>query len=134
MWWRLSRQGYELGQDAGSRRAMKRRVGSGNIPALLADKDKMAIGWCSIAPREQYPALGRARILRRLDSEPVWLIVCFHIPKGYHEQGLGEKLARGAVAHAESCEAKTVEAYPTIPRSKKPPPVLSFMVLRRVKS
>ncbi len=132
MWWRLSRREFEKGQGAGNRRAMKRLVDSGNIPGLLAYKGKTAIGWCSIAPREKYCTLERSRVLKRLDSEPVWSIVCFYIRKGYHGQGVGEKLTRGAVEYARSCGAKIVEAYPAIPRSKKIPPVSSFMGLPQI--
>jgi len=132
MWWRLSRREFEIGQGAGNRRAMKRLVDSGNIPGLLAYEGKTAIGWCSIAPREQYATLERSRVLKRLDSEPVWSIVCFYIHKGYHGQGVAEKLTRGAVEYARSRGAKVVEAYPTIPRSKKLPPVSSFMGLPQI--
>ncbi len=132
MWWRLSRREFEIGQGAGNRRAMKRLVDSGNIPGLLGYKGGMAIGWCSIAPREQYAALERSRVLKRLDGEPVWSIVCFYIHKAYHGQGVGEKLIRGAVEYAGSRGAKIVEAYPTIPRSRKLPPVSSFMGLPQI--
>jgi GNAT superfamily N-acetyltransferase len=132
MWWRLSRREFEIGQGAGNRRAMKHLVDSGSIPGLLAYKGKKAIGWCSIAPREQYGALERSRVLKRLDSEPVWSIVCFFIHKECHGRGVSEKLIRGAVKYAGSCGAKIVEAYPTIPRRKELPPVSSFMGLPQI--
>jgi GNAT superfamily N-acetyltransferase len=132
MWWRLSRREFEKGQGAGNRRAMKHLVDSGNIPGLLAYKVKTAIGWCSIAPREQYSALERSRVLKRLDGEPVWSIVCFYIHKEYHGRGVSEKLIRGAVEYAGSRGAKIVEAYPTVPRRKELPPVSSFMGLPQI--
>jgi GNAT superfamily N-acetyltransferase len=132
MWWRLTRREFEEGQGAGNRRAMKKIVESGVIPGLLAYKDKKPVGWCSVAPREQYGVLERSRVLKRLDDKPVWSLVCFYIGKKYHGQRISEKLVRGAVEYVRSRGGKVVEAYPTIPRSKKLPPVSSFMGLPRI--
>lgn len=129
MWWRLTRREFEKGQGGGNRRAMKKIVESGSVPGLLAYKDKKPVGWCSIAPREQYSTLERSRVLKRLDDEPVWSLVCFYIHKTMHGQKISEKLIRGAVEYVRSRGGKIVEAYPTVPRSKKLPPVSSFMGL-----
>lgn len=36
------------------------------------------VGWISVAPREQYEALERSRVFRRIDREPVWSVVTVH--------------------------------------------------------
>lgn len=132
MWWRLPRREFEKGQGAGNRRAMKRIVDSGAIPGLLAFKDKKAVGWCSVAPREHYGVLERSRVLKRLDDQPVWSIVCFYIHKAYRDQGIGRKLIQGAIQYVKSRGGKIIESYPTRPRTKNLPPVSSFMGLPRI--
>jgi GNAT superfamily N-acetyltransferase len=129
MWWRLSRREFEKGQGAGNRRAMKRIVDSGVIPGLLAFKDGKAVGWCSVAPRENYGVLERSRVLKRLDDKPVWSIVCFYVHKDYHNQGISGKLILGAIQYVKACGGRIIESYPTQPRTKKLPPVSSFMGL-----
>ena len=89
-------------------------------------------GWCSVAPREQFKSLERSRVLKRLDEEPVWSLVCFFIQKHYRGQGLGEKLIRGAVEFVKSQGGHIIEAYPTPPREKKLPPVSSFMGIPKI--
>jgi hypothetical protein len=41
-------------------------VQQGPPPGLLALRDKMAVGWCQVAPREALPALDRGRRTRRV--------------------------------------------------------------------
>lgn len=127
MWWRLTRREFEKGQGGGNRRAMKRIVDSGNIPGLLAFKDRKPVGWCSVAPREHYSVLERSHVLKRLDDQPVWSIVCFYIHKDYRKQGIGGKLIRAAMQYVKASGGKIIESYPTRPRTKKLPPVSSFM-------
>ena len=52
-----------------------------------------------------------SRILKRVDDQPVWSIVCFFINKTYRRQGVTRLLA-GAVAYAVSQGAKIIEGYP----------------------
>ncbi|RPJ41620.1 MAG: GNAT family N-acetyltransferase [Candidatus Latescibacterota bacterium] len=129
MWWRLARSEFTKNQGEGNRRAMKKLVDSGRTPGLLAYADGKAVGWCAVAPREEFASLERSRVLKRLDDEPVWSIVCFFIAKGWRGRGVGEALARGAIRHAKSRGGKILEAYPTHPRGKELPPVSSFMGL-----
>lgn len=132
MWWRLTRREFEKQQGTGNRRAMKKIVDSGVVPGLLAYKNGEPVGWCSVAPREQYTSLERSRVLKRLDDKPVWSLVCFYIHKKQHGQRISEKLIRGAIEYVKSRGAKIVEAYPTVPRGRKLPPVSSFMGLPHI--
>ncbi len=87
------------------------------------------VGWCSVAPRERYGSLERSPVLKRLDDEPVWSIVCFFVAKDYRGKGIAEELVRGAVEYVRSQGGKVVEAYPTVPRGGRLPPVSSYMGL-----
>lgn len=127
MWWRLTRREFENQQGERNRQAMQDIVQSGRIPGILAYSDGKAIAWCSVAPREEYASLNRSRVLKRIDETPVWSIVCFFVAKGYRHHGIARKLIQAAVEYVGSQGGKVVEAYPTIPRSERVPPVSSFM-------
>ena len=71
MWWRLRRSEYERGKGARNRRAFRKIVVGGETPGLLAYAGKEPIAWCAVAPRSEYPAIGRSRILAPVDDRPV---------------------------------------------------------------
>lgn len=127
MWWRLSRKEFEKGQGEANRQAMKSIVQSGKIPGLIAyDKDEPC-GWCSVAPREHFSTLERSRVLKRIDNQEVWSIVCFFIKKNHRGKNLSLQLIQGALDYVKSQGGKIVEAYPTILKTRKAPPVSTFM-------
>jgi hypothetical protein len=76
MCWRLTRAEFNRGKGAGNRRALKRIVASRACPGLLGYVDRQPVAWCSIAPREEFPALGRSKILAPVDDAPVWSVTC----------------------------------------------------------
>lgn len=127
MWWRSTRREFEERGGEGNRQAMKAIVDSGEVPGILAYHQGEPVGWCSVAPREQYGTLERSRVLKRLDDTPVWSLVCFFVAKGYRDQGMANALIQGAVTYVRSQGGKAVEAYPTQPREGRLPPVSSFM-------
>jgi GNAT superfamily N-acetyltransferase len=127
MWWRCTRREFEQQQGEGNRLAMKALVDSGVVPGILAYRPGQAIGWCSIAPREQFGALERSPVLKRLDDRPVWSLVCLFVHKGFRARGAARALVCGAVDHARSQGATVVEAYPRLPKQESLPPVSSFM-------
>lgn len=132
MWWRITRAQFEENGNPGNRRAMKRIVGSGRVPGILAYEDGSPVGWCSVAPRDDYASLNRSRVLKRLDEQPVWSIVCFFIPRAHKGTGIGEALIRAAIRYAAENGAEIVEAYPTRPRGHTLAPTSSFMGIPKV--
>lgn len=83
MWWRLERSKFNKQKGDGNKRALKSIVDSGRAPRLLAYAGDQPIAWCSVAPREDYPVLGRSRILKPVDDKPVWSVVCFYVDKRF---------------------------------------------------
>jgi GNAT superfamily N-acetyltransferase len=118
MWWRISRKEFEKQQGEGNRLAMKALVDRGECPGILAYIDQMPVGWCSVAPRKQFQSLNRSPVLKRIDQEDVWSIVCFYIAKPYRGRGMTKQLIHAAVAHVRNNAGKLVEAYPTDPRGR----------------
>ncbi len=118
MWWRVKRSQFEKQKGEENRRAFKEIVDSGEIPGLLAYAEGQPIGWCSVAPREDFPVLDRSRTLKRVDDQPVWSVVCFFVAKPFRRKGVTAELLRAAVEYARERGAKIVEGYPIEP--KKP--------------
>lgn len=79
---------------------------------LLAYRDGAAIGWVSLAPREDYERLTASRVLAPVDDTPVWSIVCFVVARGARGTGVATRLLEAAIAYARDHGATTLEAYP----------------------
>ena len=112
MFFRCSRKEFNTNQGEGNRKAMLRIVKGGAAPGVLLYKDGEAVGWCAIAPREEYVALTRSRVCAPVDGKPVWSVTCFFIAKQHRKQGLSVALLEAAVAFAKKNGAKIVEGYP----------------------
>jgi GNAT superfamily N-acetyltransferase len=121
MFWRIPRKEYEARKGDKNKRALKKLVVEGRPPGILAYAGKEVIGWCAVAPREEYVGLQTSRILKPIDEKPVWSISCLFVKKGYRRQGVSAKLLRAAVDFAAKNGAKTIEGYPTEPASAKLP-------------
>ena len=119
MWARLTGSDFRHGAGARNKRAFKRIVTAGETPGILAYRDGEPIGWCALAPRENYVRIERSRTLQRVDDRPVWSVVCFFITRPYRRQGLTVRLLREAARFATARGATMVEGYPVDPRSGK---------------
>ena len=124
MSWRLKRSQYEKQKGLGNKKAIKKIVDSGTVPGILAYDSTNPIGWCAIEPRESYALLENSRVLKRIDNEEVWSVVCFFVDRRYRRKGVTEKLLEAAVNHAKKNKAKIVESYPV--DSKNTPPAFAW--------
>ncbi len=115
MWWRLRRAEWDRQRGEGNRIALKRLVDSGEVPGLLAYAEGRPAGWCSVAPREAFPALDRSRALKRIDAEPVWSVVCFFVARPFRRRGVAVALLRAAAEYARGRGATLLEGYPSNP-------------------
>ena len=95
-----------------NRAALKALVEAGNPPGLIGYRGKVPVGWVSIGPREEFARLKRSAVMKPVDEQPVWSIVCFVVPAEYRGQGVAQALLKGAVAYAKKSGATLVEAYP----------------------
>jgi GNAT superfamily N-acetyltransferase len=114
MYWR----DRSLEHGTPKKRALGSLVRAGNVPGLLAYDGEEAVGWVSVAPREDYPALLASPQYRPQDAdEGIWSIMCFVVDRPRQGEGIAGTLLDGAVEHARSHSAVAVEAFPH--RSKK---------------
>jgi len=118
MWWRLPRREWAAGKGAGNRRALRKLMGEGAVPGIIAYAGGAPVGWVALAPREEYPRLATSRTLKPIDARPVWSITCFFVARPYRGQGLMAGLIESAAAYARKKGATLLEGYPTDPRRK----------------
>jgi GNAT superfamily N-acetyltransferase len=126
MWWRLRRAQFNAHKGEGNKQAFQRLVAAGEAPGVLAYVDGQAVGWCAVAPREHYPVLERSHILKRLDAQPVWSVVCFFVKRSYRGQGLTTALLRAAVNYARQQGATIIEGYPVDPKAGRTADVFAY--------
>ena len=121
MSWRQSRADYEKNKGERNKKTMKQLVKKNEQLGIIAYLDGKPICWCAVAPREQYIKLENARVLKRIDNQPVWSIPCFFITKEYRRKGISVDLLKGVIAYCKKKGVKIVEAYPIIPYSSEMP-------------
>jgi ribosomal protein S18 acetylase RimI-like enzyme len=95
-----------------NRAGLKALVDAGNPPGLIGYHGKVPVGWVSVGPREEYAKLKRSPVMKAVDEQPVWSVICFVVPAECRSQGVAQALLKAAVAYAKKKGATLVEAYP----------------------
>jgi len=126
MSWRLPRSVFERQKGSGNKRAMKNLVKRNEQIGIIAYAGGVPIGWCAIAPREQYVKLENSRVLKRIDDRPVWSITCFFITKEFRRQGISVALLKGVISYCKRKKVRVIEAYPIIPYAKDMPAAFAW--------
>jgi GNAT superfamily N-acetyltransferase len=126
MFWRLRHGEFEKQKGNGNRLAMKRIIVSDRVPGILGYLDGEAVGWCAVAPREDYVRLQTSRVLQRVDEERVWSIVCLFVAKPFRRRGISTALLRAATQHVRQRGGRIVEGYPLDPKQSTLPDVFAW--------
>jgi GNAT superfamily N-acetyltransferase len=116
MFFRLPRKDFTAGcadRGAGNRRAMRALVRGGAVPGLLAYDGEVPVGWCALAPREDYGGLARSRIAKPIDDRPVWSATCFFVARTHRRRGVTVALLNAAAKHVAAQGGRILEGYPT---------------------
>jgi len=127
MYWRLKRSEFQKQLGRGNKAALKRTVNSGEVPGIIAYADGQPVGWCSVAPRESFPALERSRVFRRVDDRPVWSIVCFYVVRQFRRRGVTAALIGAAIDYVKERGGEIVEGYPVEPSKRRITDTLAYM-------
>jgi GNAT superfamily N-acetyltransferase len=112
MYWRVTRREFERNHAEGNKNCFKEIVESGQVPGILAYHNGSPVGWCSVAPREDFPVVLRSPTLKPVDDQPAWSITCFVVSKPYRGCGLTHLLIKAAIQYAKEHGARIIEAYP----------------------
>ena len=126
MWWRRTAAAWRAGKGEGNRRALRRLVDSGTPPGVIAYDGPDPVGWCAVAPREEFVRLAAARTLKPIDETPVWSVTCFFVARSHRRRGVTVALLQGAAAFAARGGAKMLEGYPVEPRKGSMPDAFAW--------
>ena len=129
MWNRQTSREYDDHKGEDNRRSLEALVTAGETPGLLAYHDAIPVGWVSVGPREVFSRLGRSRVTKPVDDEPVWSVTCFVIDRAHRGQGVAGVLLAAAIEFARSGGATAIEGYPVEPRTDEIPPIYAWMGL-----
>src|SRR5439155_15729380 len=123
---RLKRADFERGKTGGNRSAMRDLVLAGPPPGILGYLDGEPVGWCAVAPRADYPALERSRVLKKVDDAPAWSVSCLFVRKDCRKQGVSVALLRAAIDFVRDHGGTIVEGYPVEPKEDDMPAVFAW--------
>jgi GNAT superfamily N-acetyltransferase len=69
-------------------------------------------GWVAVGPRAAFAKLARSPVMKPVDDQPVWSVVCFVVPAPHRGRGAARALLEEAIAHAAAQGAPILEGYP----------------------
>jgi len=95
-----------------NRRDLKALASQDPPPGLIGYEAGKPVGWVSLGPREDYAKLQRSSVMKPVDKQPAWSIVCFVVPSAYRKQGIARQLLAGAIDYARKRGVRLLEAYP----------------------
>ena len=122
MHWRVEKGGKTWNACWGdpNRRAFLKLLKQGRVQGALAVAEDKPVGWCNFGPREDFPRLGRSRVLSYRAAPETWSVNCFFIAAGWRKRGVAGALLKAAMATAFQRGAKVLEAYPTPQKTGQP--------------
>ncbi|MDE2427403.1 MAG: GNAT family N-acetyltransferase [Burkholderiales bacterium] len=81
-------------------------------PGLIGYLDGVPVGWLSLGPREDFAKLHKSPVMKAVDEQPVWSIICFVVPSPFRRQGVAKAMLAAAVDYARQRGVRLLEAYP----------------------
>ena len=85
-------------------------------PGVIATIGGERVGWCSVAPRAEFPRARSCTAMSTPQTQPddpaVWSVTCFVVRAGFRRRGVATALLDAAIAHARSSGAGWLEGYP----------------------
>lgn len=124
MHWKLRGKAFDESAGDVARQMQKNIVDAKTVPGLLAYSEGYPVGWIAVEPRSQYPKLAHSRVLKPIDNQEVWSIVCFFVERKHRRKGISAELIKAAVEYAKSQGAKIVEGYPIDSAKNLPDPFI----------
>jgi GNAT superfamily N-acetyltransferase len=100
---------------------LRDRVLDHEEPGLLAYLDGVPVGWCAVGPRDRYTRMmsPRSRVFGPVDDHGGnWVVNCFFVRKSERGRGIATALLAGAVDHARTKGASSLDGYPLLDPTK----------------
>ncbi|MET0460842.1 MAG: GNAT family N-acetyltransferase [Ilumatobacteraceae bacterium] len=121
MWWRQRGAEWKATAPAERKAMLAALMAEATPPGVLAYLDHRPVGWCAVAPREQYPRMQASATFGPVDEAPVWAVSCLFIHRTVRRRGVGAALVEAAVAMATAYGAPGVEGIPVVPGGQRSP-------------
>jgi GNAT superfamily N-acetyltransferase len=99
-------------QTTRNRRDLMALAASDPPPGLIGYEGRTPVGWVSLGPREDYAKLRNSPVMKPVDEQAVWSVVCFVVPSEYRKRGVAKQLLAGAIKYATKRGVRLLEAYP----------------------
>ena len=112
MHYRLTGRPAAADSGTSARQQLCDLVTAGTVPGLVGYVDDAPAGWISLGPREDYLRLRRSSVMKPVDDQPVWSIVCTYVARPYRGQGIQHRLLAAAIDYAREEGVRLLEAYP----------------------
>ena len=128
-WWRMGQSEWLATKGDGTKRKMRALIKKGPPPGLLAYTGDEAVGWCALAPREDYPRLSRSKILAPVDTAAAWSATCFFVRRDWRRRGVTVALLNEAVRWVATRGGRLLEGYPTDTDKEQPAAFVSHGLL-----
>ena len=110
--WRLRSKDFSVLKVPQLRDRLHEQAASDQPPGLVAFDGERAVGWTSVAPRDDFQRIVHSKVIPKIDDRPVWSIVCFAVSQTARRRGVARALLEAAIAFARSRGATALEAYP----------------------
>jgi GNAT superfamily N-acetyltransferase len=94
------------------RRRLGRLATSDTSVGLLGHLATKPVGWISFGPREDFKRLCKSPVMKPVDDEPVWSVVCFVVPSEHRRKGVASALLQAAIRFCKRRGVRLLEAYP----------------------
>lgn len=118
-WCMAYREAVRPAASDGATRAQERKaalraiVASGPAPGLIGyEGGERPVGWISFGPRQSFPKLLRSPVMKPVDDQPVWSVVCFVVPGPCRGRGIARALLAHGLDYAGDHGARLIEGYP----------------------
>lgn len=126
MYWRRTGAEWRACDAKANRRDFRALVARGPAPGILAYEGGEPVGWCALAPREDYPRFRASRTLKPVDDAPVWSVSCFFVRRDRRRQGVTRSLLEAAKRHVRASGGRIVEGYPVVPKGGSIPEAFAW--------
>jgi GNAT superfamily N-acetyltransferase len=119
MFWRLPNADWRATDTTQRRAALNARCAVSPPPGVLGYLDGRPVGWCAVAPRDEYPRMQTSPTFGPVDDTASWAVSCLFIHRTARRRGVGAALVAAAAAMAKAYGAPAVDAIPVAPGGKR---------------
>lgn len=112
MWWRLTNAAHKQADAEQRRDVMRERFAASPPPGVFGYLGARPVGWCAVAPRDEYPRMQLSPTFGPVDDAPSWAVSCLFIHRTARRRGVGTVLVDAGVRMAMAYGARAVDAIP----------------------